>query len=1135
MKKRMEWGRRCLSLLMAAVFCVALLPMSAKAVSTLGTLNGEDARMKAYGDAISFLSSAQVCVSPGEYYLMGGRFDINWDEFDISNYSVTNMVTGEHYAVGSEPVKLYNLCLVDFDNDGGQELLAVYGTMREIQWSLWGFDGQKAVLLTTNTMYGGGSRGDNAAIVLRPETDGTTTLVSVGETWVNYSVDFKYEYFKVQGLTVSRTEDGLYGSCMPNTSETDIIGVTRFDGTYTESAAEFETMLNAIQESGTGVSLIQAMGGIVNVNVGNIVKYERVTITEEGNDYTLHALAQLRGRSIAEEIVSTLPYIGDVSKCRLTAAQAAAFAEVIEQRGQYAKEQVPRKVERSYFNAALFDAGDGIPALWLCGGYAPPDDVFYEDTVNEIWAWDGSQAVLDFQNGVYSRLTDRGIVYHGLYIETLMPNVGMGWDMPICYNSALFPLSHGRVSRTPAQTFASIPASEDYEEWLSVEVEQVRSKVREYDDDPPYPGWMPGLSYDFTTVTAEPFEEYDYSGYNYTFNGGTGTDGLNWSNTLLECERETLDRWAAGSSVSALLRTYAEVAKVPSYNLPLAEESNAYYQDVIRAVSGMGTIQAIYRLTDDMYYVLLENQGVYTGAVVRGVTKNGQPTWEVSQVDQEPAQGAVLDGLISLRLSSSNLTPDYGKLRGSPTAEELTAYLGELLDNYDGLTPNDVSKAELAAFVDSAVTAVASGSVSGRNNRLTLNGDAVSELAGTAQSTCADLIATLNGEGVTLNKAVTPQVRLLWQDLDTDQALQITVDQSLVSGLNNADLQLLLGGGELYIQFSHDDLRQLVDELGTFSIQISRTGDNTYTVNILDKDGDMLDSLSSPIILGLPASSMTSTVMVSYIGGSDNWGGQYDEASGVLAFETRYSGQYEVLDNDLQISDIAELSEESQAAIRFMVSKGYFTLDENGLFDPGMPLTRYDFAQTLVSMFFALDRSLTASFIDVPLGSGYYAYVASAEANHLMAGIEGNRFAGEDNMSVEQMLTVTGRTLAELKGYTVPEDAEQYLSSFEDGGSVSDWAQLNVALSVREGLRDRGGRLEPLAPITREQAAVTLYRLFLKLYEVPPVSLDLPPESAPQGRAGSGAILGVAAVVVVAGAGTAFVIWKKKKAPAGNK
>jgi len=584
-----------------------------------------------------------------------------------------------------------------------------------------------------------------------------------------------------------------------------------------------------------------------------------------------------------------------------------------------------------------------------------------------------------------------------------------------------------------------------------------------------------------------------------------------------------------------LLRTYAEVAKVPSYNLPLAEESNAYYQDVIRAVSGMGTIQAIYRLTDDMYYVLLENQGVYTGAVVRGVTKNGQPTWEVSQVDQEPAQGAALDGMISLRLSSSNLTPDYGKLRGSPTAEELTAYLGELLDNYDGLTPNDVSKAELAAFVDSAVTAVASGSVSGRNNRLTLNGDAVSELAGTAQSTCADLIATLNGEGVTLNKAVTPRVRLLWQDLDTDQALQITVDETLVSGLNNTDLQLLLGGGELYIQFSHDDLRQLVDELGTFSIQISRTGDNTYTVNILDKDGDMLDSLSSPIILGLPASSMTSTVMVSYIGGSDNWGGQYDEASGVLAFETRYSGQYEVLDNDLQISDIAELSEESQAAIRFMVSKGYFTLDENGLFDPGMPLTRYDFAQTLVSMFFALDRSLTASFIDVPLGSGYYAYVASAEANHLMAGIEGNLFAGEDNMTVEQMLTVTGRTLAELKGYTVPEDAEQYLSSFEDGGSVSDWAQLNVALSVREGLRDRGGRLEPLAPITREQAAVTLYRLFLKLYEVPPVSLDLPPESAPQGRAGSGAILGVAAVVVVAGAGAAFVIWKKKKAPAGNK
>ena len=295
---------------------------------------------------------------------------------------------------------------------------------------------------------------------------------------------------------------------------------------------------------------------------------------------------------------------------------------------------------------------------------------------------------------------------------------------------------------------------------------------------------------------------------------------------------------------------------------------------------------------------------------------------------------------------------------------------------------------------------------------------------------------------------------------------------------------------------------------------------------------------------------MTSTVMASYTGGSDNWGGQYDETAGVLAFETRYSGQYEVMENSVQIADITALSEEAQTAIRFLVSKGYLSLDENGLFNPWQPLTRYDFTRTLVSMFFALDRSLSVSFTDVPEESEYYAYVASAKANGLVQGVTEESFAGEQNLSVEQMLTVTGRTLAERKGYAVPEDAGVYLSVFTDGGAVSEWAREHTALSVREGLKDRGGMLEPQGSITREQAAVALYRLFLRLYEVPPVALDLPPESeeAPDEEKedgvsesgeepGNGTVILIASAAgagVLAGAAAAVIILKKRKTTAGK-
>lgn len=1068
-------------------------------------------------------------------------------------------------------------------------------------------------------------------------------------------------------------------------------------------------------------------------------------------------------------LLGSIPYCGDRSKCQMTAAQAEAFADVIKQKRQIAASQTPGDAFVSYFNAALFDAGDGIPALWLCGGYADEYSAFYEDVVNEIWAWDGSQAVLDYQNDSYARLTDRGIVHDGFRLDEMFTYYsGTGFTEYISYNKALFPLAHGRVSKTPSQVYADIAF---YNEPASIE--QLRSTVQERDRRSDMMGdftWIPGLTYDYTTVKEEQYQhlvpEVEWC-YVYRFDGGTGTDGLNWDNTLLKCERETLSQWVTGSDMAsalrayaqtlrlqgatteevlaaipyygdiskcrmtsaqaeafaevlanmniegpafgdsiymghsahaalcdvenngnpilvshynisstmdnwsgehieslyvwndgqvkeigsfrsatygtaasenyvtfgknasggyswsewrremaglwqydtisvvkdgvlqstvyetdydwendtttlyingvlqstvkgepnisellkqngapqfeveehwidcgiglsraamiAALRAYAEAATFPVYAFPQADETDGYYQDVARAVSGRGTLQAVYRLLEDLYYVLLENQGAYTGAVVRGVTRNGKPVWEISREDGEPAEESALEALLNRLLSSSNLTLDFGKLRGSPAAAELTAYLRELLENYDGLSPNDAAKTGLAAFLDNAVPAVASGSVSGPYNRLTLDRTLVSQLADTAKNVWNDLSSVLNSSGVALNKTVTPRARLLWQDVDPDQACQLTVDNSLVSGLNGADLQVLLGSANRYIQLSSDSLRRLTDDLETFSIQFSQMAGNTYSISFLDRDGQVLDSLPSPVTLGLPAPSMTSTIMASYAGGSDNWGGQYDEASGVLAFETRYSGQYEVLENNIRIDDITDLSEESQAAIRFLVSKGYLTLDGDGQFNPQLPVTRYDFTRTLVSMFFALDRSLTVSFTDVPEDSGYYDYVASAEANQLVQGVTDTTFAGEMDLSVEQMLTLTGRTLAEQKGYTVPADAGQYLSAFEDGAAVSDWARLHSALSVREGLWERGGTLEPQRDITREQAALVLYRLFLRLYEVPPVALDLPPKSeAAEPDNNGAAIIAAGAAGIAVGAGVAVMISKKRKSVASK-
>ena len=161
-------------------------------------------------------------------------------------------------------------------------------------------------------------------------------------------------------------------------------------------------------------------------------------------------------------------------------------------------------------------------------------------------------------------------------------------------------------------------------------------------------------------------------------------------------------------------------------------------------------------------------------------------------------------------------------------------------------------------------------------------------------------------------------------------------------------------------------------------------------------------------------------MLASYESGSDNWGGQYDSINRTIEFTTPYSGTYEVIENAAEIVDLADCDEQTAAAIRFMVSKGYFSVDDAGNFDPNGTLNRYTFAEALVRMFFALDRSLTTSFTDVPQDSPYYAYVASGEQDDIIEGFEDGTFRGETDVMREQVIALCSRTLADKKGYSYP-------------------------------------------------------------------------------------------------------------------
>lgn len=104
--------------------------------------------------------------------------------------------------------------------------------------------------------------------------------------------------------------------------------------------------------------------------------------------------------------------------------------------------------------------------------------------------------------------------------------------------------------------------------------------------------------------------------------------------------------------------------------------------------------------------------------------------------------------------------------------------------------------------------------------------------------------------------------------------------------------------------------------------------DGKYVISLFDSEQNPLDRISESLTFTLPAESETATVLASYEGGSDNWGGQFDAINQTIEFSTPYSGTYEVIENAAEIVDLADCDEQTAAAIRFMVSKGYFSVDD---------------------------------------------------------------------------------------------------------------------------------------------------------------------------------------------------------------
>ena len=128
----------------------------------------------------------------------------------------------------------------------------------------------------------------------------------------------------------------------------------------------------------------------------------------------------------------------------------------------------------------------------------------------------------------------------------------------------------------------------------------------------------------------------------------------------------------------------------------------------------------------------------------------------------------------------------------------------------------------------------------------------------------------------------------------------------------------------------------------------------------------------------------------------------------------------------------------------------------------------------------APDEDTTDSFADA--GDTYYTgYLATAKRLGISAGVGGNLFAPEKEITRQEMFVLLYNTLNTI-GRLPKGNSGKTLSDFHDSSLINPWAKEAMTLLVETGtVNGSDERLFPTDTTTRAEMAQTLYNLILIL------------------------------------------------------
>jgi len=380
------------------------------------------------------------------------------------------------------------------------------------------------------------------------------------------------------------------------------------------------------------------------------------------------------------------------------------------------------------------------------------------------------------------------------------------------------------------------------------------------------------------------------------------------------------------------------------------------------------------------------------------------------------------------------------------------------------MTSTQLASGQLELFAELAIARVAQIQV---GSNIVISQPTVAQAGTLAQQTQSAIEEMLQQYNYQLLRHLRPTVTFVTEDSD----VSIVIDPT---ALDTDIVQFTVQTPRYSITFSDTFIENEADRA---PITVNMQAGNYYEVTFSRP-------ITQPARIALSSAQESDYMAIRRRSTGQFVGGNRNPITGLYEAMITESDTYVVVENRVDFTDIQHLSHEAQRAIRILASHGQVSGVGEGRFNPDAPINRAEIARLVTNMLGLYNPNQNGGFIDVQRADWFFGAAGSANHHNIMHGTGGNMFSPRMVLPRDQLLVLSARVLRNQMGYRIPANPNNVLQIFTDRNDFADWSINDLALATRANLviRRADGRFMPRDSMTRGDAALVLYRLYMRLW-----------------------------------------------------